>query len=181
MKRVGTNITFGIAALCVLLAAGCAVGPNYKRPAVNAPGVFRNDAEVQTNSFANLPWWQVFHDETLQNLVRMALTNNYDLRIAVTRVMQAQALAAEARSQYYPQVNYAAAAGKGKNVSGGSPAPTGQSGSIFGADVNASWEIDLWGQIRRLNESAKAQYLETEEARRDVTISLIGQVAQDYF
>lgn len=181
MKRVGTNLAFGIAALCVLLAAGCAVGPNYKRPAVSAPGAFRNDPEVQTNSFANLPWWQVFHDETLQNLVRVALTNNYDLRIAVTRVMQAQAQAAEARSQYFPQANYALEAGKGKNVSGGAPAPTGTSGSIFGADVNASWEIDLWGQIRRLNESAKAQYLETEEARRDVMISLIGQVAQDYF
>jgi multidrug efflux system outer membrane protein len=181
MKRSGTKSAIGLAVLCALLPAGCAVGPNYKRPPVNAPGAFRNDTEVQTNSFANLPWWQVFHDETLQDLVRVALTNNYDLRIAVARVEQAQALEAQARAQYFPQVNYAAAAGRGKNVAGGAPAPTGTQGSVFGADVNASWEIDLWGQIRRLNESARAQYLGTEEARRDVMISLIGQVAQDYF
>jgi multidrug efflux system outer membrane protein len=181
MRRGGAIFAYGIAALCAVLLAGCAVGPNYKRPPAYAPAAFRNDTDVTTNSFANLPWWQVFHDETLQNLVRVALTNNYDLRIAVARVEQAQAQAAEARAGYYPQVNYAAAAGRGKNVSGGSPAPTGTQGSVFGADVNASWEIDLWGQIRRLNESAKAQYLASEEARRDVMISLIGQVAQDYF
>ena len=181
MKQVGPILAFGIAALCGLMLAGCAVGPNYQRPPVNAPSAFRNDMEAQTNSFANLPWWQVFHDDTLQSLVRVALTNNYDLRIAVARVLEAQAQEAEARAQYFPQVNYAAEAGKGKNVSGGQPAPTGTGGSIFGADVNASWEIDLWGQIRRLNESARAQYLATVEARRDVLISLIGQVAQDYF
>ena len=123
MRRAGAIFAFGIAALCAVLLAGCAVGPNYKRPPVAAPAAFRNDTDVTTNSFANLPWWQIFHDETLQNLVRVALTNNYDLRIAVARVEQEQAILAEARSEYYPQVNYAAEAGRGKNVSGGSPAP----------------------------------------------------------
>ena len=105
MRRGGAIFAYGIAVLCALLLAGCAVGPNYHRPKVAAPAAFRNDTDVTTNSFANLPWWQVFHDETLQNLVRVALTNNYDLRIAVARVEQAQAIEEQARGQYFPQVN----------------------------------------------------------------------------
>src|ERR1017187_363778 len=109
--------------------AGCAVGPNYKRPPVNAPEKFRGETETSTNSFANLPWWQVFHDDTLQNLIRTALTNNYDLRIAVTRVEQARAMAAQARAGFFPQINYAAIAARGKNVAGGNtPSPTGTIG-----------------------------------------------------
>jgi multidrug efflux system outer membrane protein len=172
------HLGFGLSALFL---AGCAVGPNYKRPAVNAPDTFRGETQVSTNSFANLQWWEVFHDDTLQTLIRAALTNNYDLRIAVTRVEQARALAAQARSQFAPQLNYAATAGKGRNVAGNTPSPTGVSSTVFAADANASWEIDLWGRIRRLNESARSQFLASEEARRGVMISLIAQVAQDYF
>jgi outer membrane protein, multidrug efflux system len=165
-----------------LLLTGCAVGPNYHRPPLNPPEVFRGETEASTNSFANLPWWQVFHDARLQGLIRIALTNNYDLRIAVTRVEQARAMAAEARAGFYPQLNYAANASRGQNVAGGNlPAATGTLGDIFSVDATASWEIDLWGRIRRLNESARAQYLASQEARRDVMISLIAQVAQNYF
>jgi multidrug efflux system outer membrane protein len=163
------------------LLASCSVGPDYKRPPVNAPEVFRGQTAASTNSFADLPWWTVFHDDKLQGLIKMALANNYDLRIAVTRVEQAQALEAQARAQFFPQVNYAGSAAAGKNVENNVPAPTGTTGKVFSADVNAAWEVDLWGGIRRLNESARAQYLATEEARRDIMISLIGQVAQDYF
>jgi outer membrane protein, multidrug efflux system len=167
---------------CALLVAGCAMGPNYRRPPVNEPETFRGETNnATTNSLADLPWWQVFHDETLQALIRTALTNNYDVRIAITRVAQEQALAAQARSQFYPQVNYEVFAGKGRNVSAGLPSPTGTGGSVFGGDFNASWEIDLWGNLRRLNESARAQYVASQEAQRDVTISLIAEVAQDYF
>jgi multidrug efflux system outer membrane protein len=165
-----------------ILVGGCAVGSDYKRPPINAPATFRGETDVSTNSFASLPWWQVFHDDTLQSLIRTALTNNYDLRIAVTRVEQARALAAQARAGFFPQVNYAAIAGRGQNIgSGNTPSPSGTVGDVFAADVNASWEIDLWGRIRRLNESARAQFLASEEARRDVTISLIAEAAQDYF
>jgi outer membrane protein, multidrug efflux system len=168
--------------LWLILLAGCAVGPNYKRPPVTAPEAFRGETEISTNSFADLPWWKVFKDDNLQSLIRIALTNNYNLRIAVTRVEQARAMAAEARSQFYPQLNYEGAVGRGQNVSGNStPSPTGTIGTIFAADANAAWEIDLWGRIRRLNESARAQFLASQEARRDVMISLIAQVAQNYF
>jgi multidrug efflux system outer membrane protein len=174
-----------LALLCglgALLLPGCAMGPDYTRPTVNTPETFRGESETSTHSIANLPWWQVFHDTTLQNLIRTALVNNYDLRVAVTRVEQARAMAAQARSQFFPQLDYAGTVGRGKNVGANNmPSPTGLTGTVFAADANASWEIDLWGRLRRLNESARAQYLASEEARRDVMISLIAQVAQDYF
>ncbi len=186
---------FSLLAFCLSLIVGCSVGPNYHRPAVNTPPAYRGDAKVSTNSFGDLPWWKVFHDETLQKLIGIALTNNYDLRIAVTRVEQERAMLIEARSQFFPQVNYEALAGEGKNVSGGMPIPPAPSSShssgsssssptharIYAGDINASWEIDLWGRIRRLTESARAQYFASKEARRDVTISLIAEVAQNYF
>jgi multidrug efflux system outer membrane protein len=165
----------------MLFLAGCAVGPNYKRPPINASGTFRGENEISTNSFADLPWWEVFHDDTLQNLIRTSLTNNYDLRIAVTRVEQARAVAAQARSQFFPQLNYTVNASRAQNAANNMPSPTGTLGDVFAAGATASWEIDLWGQIRRLNESARAQFLASEEARRDVMVSLIAQVAQDYF
>jgi multidrug efflux system outer membrane protein len=164
-----------------LFLAGCAVGPNYKRPPVNPPEAFRDETTATKNSFADLPWWTVFHDDNLKSLIQIALKNNYDLRIAVTRVEQAKALADQARAQYFPQLNYLGNAATGKNVADNMPSPTGMSGTVFAGDVNASWEVDLWGRIRRLNESARAQYFANQEARRDVTISLIAQVAQDYF
>ena len=98
----------------MLTLAGCAVGPNYKRPAVNAPAGFRDATnQVSTNSFADLPWWGVFKDPVLQDLVRVALTNNYDLRITLTRVDQARALQMQARSQFLPQVGYVGEASRG--------------------------------------------------------------------
>ena len=100
-----------------LTLAGCAVGPNYKRPAVNAPAGFRDATNtVSTNSFADLPWWGVFKDPVLQDLVREALTNNYDLRITLTRVDQARALQMQARSQFLPQVGYEGEASRGRNT-----------------------------------------------------------------
>ena len=112
---------------CVALTlAGCAVGPNYKRPAVNAPVGFRGATnQVSTNSLADLPWWGVFKDPVLQDLIRVALTNNYDLRITLTRVDQARALQAQARSQFLPQVGYEGEANRGRNEYLGTPTPNG--------------------------------------------------------
>jgi len=163
------------------MVAACTVGPNYQRPPVDAPKAFRGGTDTSTGSVADLPWWKVFRDKNLQTLIRTALSSNYDLRIAVSRVEQARELAAQARAGFLPQLNYGTAAARGKNVTAlNLPAPTGQTGSIFAADLNVSWEIDLWGRIRRLTESAQAQFLATEEARRGVTISLVAEVAQDY-
>src|SRR4030095_2610683 len=102
---------------CVALTlAGCAVGPNYQRPAINAPVGFRGATnQVSNNSFAHMPWWSVFKDPVLQHLIQVALTNNYDLRITLARMDQARALQAQARSQFLPQVGYAGEANRGKN------------------------------------------------------------------
>jgi multidrug efflux system outer membrane protein len=164
-----------------LAIAGCAVGPNYHRPKTGIPEVFRGQTDLATNSLAELPWWRVFKDDALQGLVRAALTNNYDLRIAITRVEQAQAIADEARAGFFPQINYQGIAGRGKNAANGVPTASGKTADIFAADANASWEVDLWGRIRRLNESARAQFLATREAQRNVRISIISQTAQAYF
>jgi multidrug efflux system outer membrane protein len=129
-----------------------------------------------------LAWWRLFQDPALQDLIRSALTNNYDLRLAAARVEESRALLAQSRSVFYPQVTYQGATGGAKNVLGGTPYDTGE-GAGKGNDIagNVSWEIDFWGRIRRLNESARAQYFATEEARRNVLISLISSVAQSYF
>ncbi len=165
----------------IFIIAGCAVGPNYKRPKTNMPEVFRGQTVLSTNSLADLPWWQVFKDDNLQELVRTALTNNYDLRIAVTRVEQARAIADEARADFFPQANYEGTLGRAKNAVNSVPVGTGKTASFSSVYANASWEIDLWGRIRRLNESARAQFFASVEAQRDVHISIISQTAQAYF
>jgi outer membrane protein, multidrug efflux system len=164
------------------LLGGCAVGPDYKQPAMNTPENFRFAEGQGTNSFADLPWWKVFKDPMLQDLVRIALTNNYDLKQAVARVEQSRNLASAARSAFFPQIGYSGNVGRGRNALYNSPAATGgATASSAQASLNAAWEIDFWGRIRRLSQSAQAQYLATDEARRAVTISLMSDVATVYF
>src|SRR6185312_3942542 len=106
----------------------------------------------------------------------------YDLLEAVSRVQQAQAILAENRAGFFPQVGYQGEIGRGKNaIEGSATFIRGGTSNFFLAAGNVSWELDLWGRIRRLNESARAQFLASQEARRDVMISVIGQVAQSYF
>ena len=169
----------------ILLAAlltGCAVGPNYHRPLVDVPAAFRGQDSTQQASLADLPWWDLFKDKTLNSLIQTALTNNYDLRIAVTHVERARDAAILARSALFPGVAYQAEAARGKNSIFGNPnsseTPTG---NAFLGLFNLVWEIDLWGRVRRLNESARAQFLASEQARRGVTLSLVSSVAQAYF
>lgn len=168
---------------CVPLLLGCAVGPNYRRPAVNVPAKFRGaEGAVQQASIADLPWWDVFKDPELTKLVQTALANNYDLRIAVTRIDQSREVARQARAQYFPFFNYSVGGSYGKNEFIGAVAPNGGrvQGSFFGA-ANVAWEADVWGRIRRENEAARAQFLATEEARRGVMLSLVSDLAQAYF
>jgi multidrug efflux system outer membrane protein len=166
-----------------LMLSGCAVGPNYVRPKVNEPADFRGaEGAAQQASYADLPWWEVFKDEQLKALIKTALANNYDLGVAVSRVEQARQIANVARAQYLPFVNYSVGASDGKNEFLGSVAPgLGTTKGAFLAAGSAAWEADIWGRIRRLNESARAQYLSTEEARRGVMLTLTSNVAQAYF
>ncbi|MFZ0828590.1 MAG: efflux transporter outer membrane subunit [Verrucomicrobiia bacterium] len=161
---------------------GCAVGPNYKRPAVQTPEGFRFAESQTTNSLGDLPWWKVFNDPILHGLIGTALTNNYDLKQAVARVEQARNQAAAANSAFFPQIGYGGDIGRGRNALYNAPAAlNGQTESSAQLTLNAAWEIDIWGRIRRSSEAARAQYLATDAARRGVMISLVSDVASTYF
>lgn len=165
-----------------LLAAACSVGPDYERPPMVTPATYRGQAKPEAQTFGDLPWWQVFKDPTLQGLLVEAQKNNYDLRIAVTRVEQARALAVQARSAFYPTLDYSGGVSRGRNSFLGSVSPNGgDTTSNALATLNVAWEIDLWGKIRRSNEAATARLLSTVEARNGVMVSLIADVAQAYY
>jgi outer membrane protein, multidrug efflux system len=165
-----------------LALAGCAIGPNYKRPTVDVPGDFRFAEHQSSNSFADLAWWEVFKDPTLLDLIRKAVTNNYDLRQAVERVEQARNIAVAARAPLFPQIGYGGGAGRGRNALFNSPFPLmGATESSAQVNLNAFWEVDLWGRIRRMSEAARAEYLATDNARRGVTMALVSEVAIAYF
>lgn len=166
----------------VILLAGCAVGPNYKKPEINTPGNYRFAPTQTTNSFGDLPWWEVFQDPQLQDLIHTALTNNYDLKQAVARVEQARQQSVATRGQLLPQIGYGGDVGRGRNALFNAPAVrNGETAGSAQLNLNAAWEIDIWGRLRRLSEAARAQYLATDEARRGVTITLVGEVAATYF
>jgi len=181
MRSSFSNLAIWSAAAFAL--AGCAVGPNYHRPPVNAPTGFRDATNtVSTNSLADLPWWGVFKDPVLQDLVRVSLTNNYDLRITLTRVDQARALQMQARSEFLPQAGYVGEASRGHNNFLGLPGLNpGTTENAFLGSFEALWEIDLWGRVRRMNEAARANFMASQEGRRTVMISLVSGVAQAYF
>jgi multidrug efflux system outer membrane protein len=172
-----------IAVFCiVMLFSGCAVGPNYKRPVIDSPASFRDDTVRGTNSFGDLEWWAVYQDPILQSLIREAFTNNFDLLIASARVEQAQALAAQARSQFVPNLEYSGTVSQGRNALFGSAYPN--NGTTAGSaltSLNTFWELDLWGRIRRLSEAARARLFASEYARNGVLLTLLSDVASDYF
>jgi multidrug efflux system outer membrane protein len=170
-----------IAAAAALLAS-CTVGPNYQRPEVPSPDQFRFiDSPQQAQSLADTPWFQVFDDPALQALIKDAIGNNLDLRAAVARLEEARARAGIAKSYYYPQVDgqFNAAI---RGASGDNNAESDESvteGTAYG--FRLSWEIDLFGRLRRQREAALALVLASEQARRGVLVTLVGDVASNYF
>jgi multidrug efflux system outer membrane protein len=173
-----------LAAACVALAllAGCAVGPDYKQPPLTVPDQFRDIQGPPTPapSLADQPWWDVFGDPVLKRLIDEALAGNYDMRIAAWRVDEFRANAGIARSEFFPQINIGGGFARGRTSIYLPPNSTA-TGNLWDANVNFGWELDIWGRIRRLNESAKARYLGSEDARRGVLLSLISDVARTYF
>jgi multidrug efflux system outer membrane protein len=166
------------------MLAGCAIGPDYKRPRVAEPPTFRGQVTTEAASLADAAWWDVFGDPILRNLIREALRNNYDVSIAAARVQEARANLSIARSDLYPSLDYGASAGRGKITPGvaGSPGgPSPQANNFYSASMTMSWELDIWGRIRRSNEAARAILFATEEARRGVWLTLVSDVAQAYF
>jgi multidrug efflux system outer membrane protein len=164
--------------------AGCTIGPDYKRPVVAEPPTFRGQETAEAVSFADAPWWEVFQDPILKGLIQEALRNNYDVGIAAARVQEARANVGVARSDYFPSLDYSVGAGRSKvgpGILGAPGGPVASATNFFSASTVMSWELDIWGRIRRLNESARAALLATEDARRAVWLTLVSDLAQAYF
>jgi multidrug efflux system outer membrane protein len=168
--------------LLLPLLAACAVGPNYNQPPVTVPDEYRDvqGPPAPNESLADQPWWEVFCDPKLQELINEALQEGYDVQLAAWRVEEARARAGIARSEFWPQIFYSGQWSRSQQSSF-LPPFTHATQNFNNVNVNFGWEIDLWGRIRRSNEAAKAQYLATEEARKGVLLSLVSEVAQTYF
>jgi multidrug efflux system outer membrane protein len=169
-------------ALTGTLSCGCMVGPNYRRPAVQTPSAFRDlsdnqqaQAQSQAASYADLPWWQVFQDPQLQELIRTALKQNYDLQIATERINEARAQVAITRSSLFPQVSGNA------NFTGGQEGTFQTKSNFLQLTADAAFQLDFFGKLRRATEASRAELLATEDARQTVILTLVSDVASDYF
>src|SRR5450432_3785101 len=170
--------------LAVILACSfsdaCRVGPNYRRPVVQTPASYRDlsanpQAQAQTASYADLPWWQVFQDPQLQELIRLALKQNYDLQLATERINAARAQVTITRSNLFPQVQ-----GQG-NFLGGKESAAQSRFNFLTLSADAAFQLDFFGKLRRATEAARAQLLATEDARQTVVLTLVSDIASDYF
>lgn len=170
--------------LCAMLCSGllvsCAVGPKYHRPAVQTPTNFRDIAPdpqqpAQAASYADLPWWQVFQDPKLQELIRSSLKQNYDVQLATERINAARAQVTITRSSLFPQVAANA------NFNGGKDGATQFKFNFLTLVGDAAFQLDLFGRLRRATEASRAELLATEDARQTVTLTLVSDLASDYF
>ena len=186
-------VPFLVIGLWTFTLVGCALGPDYERPPVAEPESFRmqQGASLEEVSLADLGWWELFEDENLQALIRKALVENKDLRIAVARVREARALLAKTGADQFPQID-----GKGSiqrnQVSqavvrqfglgrGGDNIPQIPATNQFRATMDLSFELDFWGRLRRATEAARADLLARESARRTVVLTLVSDLAKAYF
>src|ERR1700736_4775447 len=168
----------------MLLSAGCAVGPNYKRPTVTVPGTYRgampqDAAPPAAESLGDQKWWEVFQDKELQDLIRTALQQNYDVRIAATRILEAQAQLGITRADQLPTVSAGAQAVNQRNPRSKFLPPYDTSASQV--TLALAWELDFWGKYRRATESARATLLANQWAREAVVSTLVSDVATAYF
>jgi multidrug efflux system outer membrane protein len=167
--------------LGLLGTLGCNAGPAYRRPAVDVPGGFREETPAEAaGSIADLPWWEVFHDPALVRLLSEAVANNQDLAAALARVAQARASAGVARAERFPRVDFdfdTTRTRRSESLDSFGPNPT----EDYRAAIGASWEVDLWGRVRRGAEAAYADFVASEEGRRGAIVALVGDVAEAYF
>src|SRR5881628_3095911 len=165
--------------------AGCTVGPNYKRPEVIVPADWRNSPE-RGDSLGDLGWWELFKDPALYELIATAVVANRDLQVAVARVLESRAQLGIARAAQFPQVNAGASYQYTRPFSANSPVLNGSprgpfTGDDFQTSVDLTFELDLWGRLRRATEAARAELLASEENRRAVLMTLVSDVARTYF
>ena len=169
----------------VVLAIGCRTAPPYKRPAVNAPATFRGamDDSTRAESIGEQQWSEIFRDEELQKLLRRALAENYDVRIAATRIMQARAQLTITRADQFPTIVAGANASRTRTPTterAGVAIPA-STDNFLRLDALLSWELDFWGKFRNATEAQRATLLGTRWAARAVLVSVVNQVARGYF
>jgi outer membrane protein, multidrug efflux system len=168
-----------VLAAAALVAAGCSFAPRYERPDAGVPTEYRLARPGEATSIADVPWWQIFKDPTLHQLIREALAANQDLALATARVAEARALVGVARADLYPQVTGQVAGGYGQSVSD-KVLPGGTGRPIYTANADVFWELDLWGRVRNGRDAAIADLLATEDGRHAVVLALVAGVAQSY-
>ncbi len=169
-----------------VFAGACTVGPNYKKPELQPPALYRGQQAATPESVADSGWWKVFDDPALFTLVRDGVANNIDLRVASARVAEAREIAGVAKSFRYPEVNVGfGVTGEQASRLGQPPLPKDtfpdRRYTNWSMTGSVSWDADLFGRLRRGQESAFAQYLATEEGRRAVLVALVGDIASTYF
>jgi outer membrane protein, multidrug efflux system len=182
VTNMKTTALLGIVAV-LALEPGCLMGPKYKRPAVNVPQEYRAPASqqaAQASSLGNEQWWQVYQDPVLTQLIHTAVAQNYDVRIAAARVLEAQAQVGITRANQLPSANVGANVFSEQNPKVTNLLPAYQ---VNGGELNLSviWNLDFWGRYRRQTEAARAQLLSTEWGQRAVMSSLVANVATAYF
>jgi len=166
-----------------LLTAGCTLGPDYQRPDVPVPEGWREMGAGEQASLANTPWWELFQDPDLLNLIGIALEENQDLKIAVERIEEARAFYGFSRADLFPRVDLQASASRVRVSESGVPAlPSGTDNkeSLYSVAGTVFWELDFFGRIRRANEAELALVYATEQARRAVVLTLVADVARAY-
>jgi multidrug efflux system outer membrane protein len=165
------------------LLAGCTVGPDYRRPEVSVPADFRGrapDAPAGAESLGDIAWWEIFQDETLQSLIHVALAENYDLRVATSRILDARARVTFNRSFQFPDLS-ASASAPYTYIPGDRSTSQFRETFIPLGTFDMFWEIDFWGRFRRATEAARGDLLASESARRFVVTTLVSDVATAYF
>ena len=167
-----------IALVLVASLSACMVGPDYRRPEVDVPAAWRLGA-TEAVEIANIAWWDQFQDPVLSELVRTALANNKDLEIATASVDQAAAQYGIVRSAQFPQVNAGVSAARERS-SANAPLPGGRTVNDYGVNLSASFELDVWGKLRRATESARANLLATEQGKGTVVLTVVTTVATGY-
>jgi outer membrane protein, multidrug efflux system len=177
--------TYVLPLLVAVVLAGCSVGPDFQKPESAAPPAWQTRDTVLTLdstalAAADTGWWEMFGDTTLTSLIRTALQENNDVRIAASRVEEFMGLYGVTKSDFFPKIGAAGTAVRGKSLLSGDETIPRTTRSIFDVNVSASWEIDLWGKIRRATEAARANLLAAEESRRGVVLSIVGLVADSY-
>jgi len=183
-QKISPNLA-SLALIALFILTGCMVGPDYQRPAVDTPQNWRFE-DKEAKDMVNTLWWEQFNDPVLNDLIRIAIEENKDVKIAAARVEQFLGQYGTTRAALFPQVGIDATAGRQRWSQSTGPVPYERDPSIqttfdnYEIYVNVNWEIDLWGKLRRATEAARADLLSSEEARRSVILSLVTSVANSY-